>query len=146
MTGDSGSLEQAACARAARLAGILAELELDALLVDVARSILRYLSGFTGSHGIALMGAGGGRWKRLHRFLTDFRYATQSAEQVPDCFEREIVYGSCSTSPLPWRVGAGASVSREAGSQRQGAQASAASCWGRDGSWFPAPAPSSGCA
>ena len=28
-----------------------------------------------------------------HRFLSDFRYATQSAEQVPDAFEREIVAG-----------------------------------------------------
>ncbi|MGD0454811.1 MAG: aminopeptidase P family protein, partial [Solirubrobacteraceae bacterium] len=28
-----------------------------------------------------------------HRFLSDFRYATQSAEQVPDAFSREIVAG-----------------------------------------------------
>ena len=31
--------------------------------------------------------------RRQHRFLTDFRYATQSAAQVPDAFEREIVAG-----------------------------------------------------
>lgn len=42
---------------------------------------VRYLSGFTGSHGLVLIDVAG----RLggHRFLTDFRYKTQAAEQVP---------------------------------------------------------------
>ena len=68
-------------------------LELDALLVDSLVNV-RYLTGFTGS-------SAAGSWSATmlgaklggHRFLTDFRYATQSAEQVPDAFEREIVTG-----------------------------------------------------
>jgi Xaa-Pro aminopeptidase len=42
---------------------------------------VRYLTGFTGSHGLALIDVEG----RLggHRFLTDFRYETQSSQQVP---------------------------------------------------------------
>lgn len=80
-------------ARAARLAGELGELELDALLVDSLVNV-RYLTGFTGSHALALV-VGEAAHAKLgpHRFLSDFRYATQSAEQVPDAFEREIVAG-----------------------------------------------------
>lgn len=48
---------------------------------------LRYLTGYTGTNGLALISAGGS----AHRFFTDFRYATQSAEQLPGEFEREIV-------------------------------------------------------
>ena len=51
---------------------------------------VRYLTGFTGTNGLALIDAGEAA---AHRFLTDFRYATQSAAQVPDAFEREIVAG-----------------------------------------------------
>ncbi len=77
----------------ARLAGELAGIEADALLIDSLVNV-RYLTGFTGSSAAALVVADGAR-DRLggHRFLSDFRYATQSAEQVPDVFEREIVTG-----------------------------------------------------
>jgi Xaa-Pro aminopeptidase len=79
--------------RAARLAGELDGLELDALLVDTLLDV-RYLTGFTGSHGIALLvGAAAQRRLGAHRFVSDFRYATQSAEQVGEAFEREIVAG-----------------------------------------------------
>jgi Xaa-Pro aminopeptidase len=80
-------------ARVERLAAELDERGIDALLVD-APVDLRYLTGFTGSHGLALI-VGGAAEGRLgaHRFLTDFRYSTQSAEQVPAEFEREIVPG-----------------------------------------------------
>ncbi|HEX5308268.1 MAG TPA: Xaa-Pro peptidase family protein [Solirubrobacteraceae bacterium] len=61
--------------------------EVNRLLVPGGAN-LRYLTGFTGSNGLALIDAGAGS---EHRFFTDFRYATQSAEQVPDLFEREIV-------------------------------------------------------
>ena len=55
---------------------------------------MRYLTGFTGSNGLALVVADGARRAPgADRFLTDFRYAAQSAEQVPDAFEREIVTG-----------------------------------------------------
>jgi len=81
--------------RAGRLAAELRAREVDVLLV-AAPINLRYLTGFTGSHGLALIGAEqADRGKVLpDRFFTDFRYATQSAEQVSESFEREIVRGN----------------------------------------------------
>lgn len=77
--------------RAQRLAEELDVLLLDALLVDSLVDV-RYLTSFTGSNALVLAVAAGAH-ERLgpHRFLSDFRYATQSAEQVPDAFAREIV-------------------------------------------------------
>jgi Xaa-Pro aminopeptidase len=49
--------------------------ELDALVVTNLVNV-RYLTGYTGSNGVAVVGAD----KRL--FFTDFRYMTQAAEQV----------------------------------------------------------------
>jgi Xaa-Pro aminopeptidase len=72
--------------RALALATLLRSREIDLLLVTDSVN-LRYLTGFTGSHGLALIAAG----DRPHSFLTDFRYETQSAEQVPPQFERRIV-------------------------------------------------------
>ncbi|CAA9537099.1 MAG: Aminopeptidase YpdF (MP-, MA-, MS-, AP-, NP-specific), partial [uncultured Solirubrobacteraceae bacterium] len=54
---------------------------IDALLVADAVN-LRYLTGFTGSNGLAVVGAD------LRRFVTDFRYVEQAAAEVPD-FDRE---------------------------------------------------------
>jgi Xaa-Pro aminopeptidase len=68
---------------------LLAELrsrEVDRLLVGPGTN-LRYLTGFTGSNGLAILDASE---REQHRFLTDFRYETQSAEQVPVEFERQI--------------------------------------------------------
>jgi Xaa-Pro aminopeptidase len=80
-------------ARAARLAHELDGLSVDALLVDSLVNV-RYLTGFTGSTALALVvGEAAGERLGGHRFLSDFRYATQSAEQVPGEFEREIVAG-----------------------------------------------------
>jgi Xaa-Pro aminopeptidase len=79
--------------RVAGLAGELARLELDALLVDSLVNV-RYLTGFTGSSAAVLVVGDDARAKLGgHRFLSDFRYAAQSAKQVPDAFEREIVTG-----------------------------------------------------
>jgi Xaa-Pro aminopeptidase len=80
--------------RAASLAGLLVDRDLQALLVDSPFDV-RYLTGFTGSHGMALMRRAGeaGSCVGEHLFLTDFRYRTQSAEQVPEIFRREIVSG-----------------------------------------------------
>ena len=79
--------------RVGRLAGELRERGVDALLVGTPVN-LRYLTGFTGSHGLALVAAEGAAPKiGGDRFFTDFRYATQSAAQVPNRFEREIVTG-----------------------------------------------------
>jgi Xaa-Pro aminopeptidase len=75
--------------RAERLADRLREREVDVLLVFAPVNV-RYLTGFTGTNGLALIDAGKAA---AHRFLTDFRYDTQSATQVPATFDREIVAG-----------------------------------------------------
>jgi Xaa-Pro aminopeptidase len=67
-------------ARADRLVELLAERELDSLLVTNLPNV-RYLTGFTGTNGACIV-------KRDERlFFTDFRYVQQAREQVPD-FER----------------------------------------------------------
>jgi Xaa-Pro aminopeptidase len=93
VTGGGGADGHPGLGRAARLVSSLGELGVDALLVESLID-LRYLTGFTGSHGLALL-VGESASARIggHRFLTDFRYRTQSTEQVPDAFEREIVSG-----------------------------------------------------
>jgi Xaa-Pro aminopeptidase len=73
--------------RTLRLAAPLRAHKVD-LLVVAAPANLRYLTGFTGSNGLALIAATDGA---PNLFLTDFRYETQSAEQVPALFERRIV-------------------------------------------------------
>jgi Xaa-Pro aminopeptidase len=70
--------------RAERLADVLRERELHALLVSDLIN-LRWLTGFTGTNGAAVLGTDGTR-----RFVTDFRYLTQSAEQIDDSWAREI--------------------------------------------------------
>ena len=60
-----------------RLAQRLGELEVEALLVTRLPNV-RYLTGFTGSNGQLLVGAG------ASVFLTDGRYTEQSRRQVPD--------------------------------------------------------------
>jgi Xaa-Pro aminopeptidase len=67
--------------RADRLAERLAERELDLLLVTDLTN-LRYLTGFSGSNGFAVVG------RDVRRFVTDFRYVEQAAEQVAG-FDRE---------------------------------------------------------
>jgi len=73
--------------RAEQLAAEAVGRKLDAVLVSAPVNV-RYLSGYTGSHGIVLLGSAA---SQLWRFFTDFRYLTQAAEQVPERFEREIV-------------------------------------------------------
>ena len=67
-------------ARADRLVELLAERELDSLLVTNLLNV-RYLTGFTGTNGACIVS----RDERL--FFTDFRYVEQARDQVPD-FER----------------------------------------------------------
>lgn len=76
-------------ARLARLALALREQSVDRLLVSAPVNV-RYLCGYTGSNGLLLVDSGD---RAEHRFFTDFRYVTQSAEQVPGEIEREIVPG-----------------------------------------------------
>jgi Xaa-Pro aminopeptidase len=63
----------------------LSELELDALLVSGPANV-RYLTGYTGSNGLALIWSGSDRGE--HLFLTDFRYETQAAEEVAALYSR----------------------------------------------------------
>jgi len=78
--------------RTERLSRRLVELGLDGLLV-ATRFDLRYLTGFTGSNGLALIAAEPAGALSEQLFLTDFRYETQSAQQLPDIYRREIVSG-----------------------------------------------------
>lgn len=76
--------------RADLLEPVLAEGDIDLLLVtDIVN--VRWLTGFTGTNGLAVIGGG----RRI--FITDFRYTEQAAEQVPDfdrpAAEREILDG-----------------------------------------------------
>jgi Xaa-Pro aminopeptidase len=68
-------------ARADRVEAALRERELDAILVTHPVNI-RWLTGFTGTNGVAVVGADGTR-----RFLTDFRYVERAETEV-DGFER----------------------------------------------------------
>lgn len=70
--------------RAQLLAERMAARELDLLLVSDIVNV-RWLTGFTGSSAAAILGEGGRR-----RFITDFRYLSQSADQLHDSWEREI--------------------------------------------------------
>ena len=69
-------------ARADRVQAALRERELDALLVTELVNV-RWLTGFTGTNAVAVVGADGAR-----TFLTDFRYVERAEAEV-DGFERE---------------------------------------------------------
>jgi Xaa-Pro aminopeptidase len=77
------SAEALTTTRADRLAAALAERELDALVVTDLVNV-RYLTGYTGSNGLAVVGT-----RDLRLFVTDFRYVAQAEQQVHG-FEREI--------------------------------------------------------
>jgi Xaa-Pro aminopeptidase len=89
----------AARARRRRLQRIAAEVReraLDALLVTGQVNV-RYVSGFSGSSGVVLVGADDrlegsrARASGAHRFLTDFRYETQARAEVTVALRREVV-------------------------------------------------------
>jgi Xaa-Pro aminopeptidase len=67
--------------RADRVAARLAERELDLLLVTDAVNV-RYLTGFSGTNGLAIVGP------EVRRFLTDFRYVERAKAEV-DGFDLE---------------------------------------------------------
>jgi Xaa-Pro aminopeptidase len=99
--------------RIASLAAALAEREVDALLVGSYVNV-RYLTGFTGSNGLALIAADPPADTRArvdgHRFFTDFRYTTQSAEQTPPSLAREIVAGSLMEAAVRGLAGDGGTL------------------------------------
>jgi Xaa-Pro aminopeptidase len=67
--------------RAQRAIGLLPEAGVDALLVTDLVNV-RYLTGYTGSNGVAIIREGG------CTFITDFRYVEQAAEEVASEFDR----------------------------------------------------------
>jgi len=72
--------------RASRLLQALSEGEGGIELMFVSSLVnVRYLTGFTGSNGAALIGPD----RRV--FLTDFRYVEQAASEVDSSFERHII-------------------------------------------------------
>ncbi|MEA2220377.1 MAG: Xaa-Pro aminopeptidase [Solirubrobacteraceae bacterium] len=62
---------------------VAAERELDVLVVSNVVNV-RWLTGFTGSNALALVGT------NQRRFITDFRYLTQAADELDELWEREI--------------------------------------------------------
>ena len=68
-------------ARADRLTALLADEGADALLITNLVNV-RYLTGYTGSNGLALIGT------ELRAFATDFRYVEQAADEVDPSFDR----------------------------------------------------------
>jgi Xaa-Pro aminopeptidase len=67
--------------RVDRATELLAGAGLDLLLVTNLVNV-RYLTGYTGSNGVAVIGPG------TRVFLTDFRYVEQAAEEVDPTFDR----------------------------------------------------------
>jgi Xaa-Pro aminopeptidase len=67
--------------RAERLVALLPEVGADLMLVTNLTNV-RYLTGFTGTNGVALVGPG------THAFITDFRYVERAAEEVDPSFDR----------------------------------------------------------
>jgi Xaa-Pro aminopeptidase len=67
--------------RADRLTDKLAGAEVDAVLITDLVNV-RYLTGYTGSNGLALIGPD------TRAFVTDFRYVEQAAEEVDPGFDR----------------------------------------------------------
>ncbi|HEY5427560.1 MAG TPA: Xaa-Pro peptidase family protein [Solirubrobacteraceae bacterium] len=70
--------------RAARLTERLPETGADLMMVSSLVNV-RYLTGYTGSSGLALIGP------QTRVFITDFRYVEQAAAEVDPSFERRIV-------------------------------------------------------
>jgi Xaa-Pro aminopeptidase len=67
--------------RTDRLVSLLSEAEVDAMLITALANV-RYLTGYTGSNGLAVVGP------HTRAFITDFRYVQQAAEQVEKSFDR----------------------------------------------------------
>jgi Xaa-Pro aminopeptidase len=70
-------------ARSDRLVSALPDAGIDVQLVTNLANV-RYLTGYSGSNGLALVGP------ETRTFITDFRYVEQAAEQVERSFERRL--------------------------------------------------------
>ncbi len=91
-------------ARTERLIELLAQFDVDMMLVT-DRINVRYLTGYTGSNGLVLVGP------RTRSFITDFRYVEQAEAQVHPAFERrraprELIEAVAEALPIdPLRLG-----------------------------------------
>jgi Xaa-Pro aminopeptidase len=79
--------------RAARLIAALDGATVDLMLISNLVNV-RYLTGFTGSNGLAVIGP------QTHVFLTDFRYTEQAEDEVYPEFERITVAQNLITDAL----------------------------------------------
>ncbi len=86
--------------RSSRLAALLSRAELDCLVVTDLVNV-RYLTGYTGSNGIALVGPG------VRAFTTDFRYREQSAEEVQTSYDSRIAASTDLLEGVADTLGAG---------------------------------------
>jgi Xaa-Pro aminopeptidase len=91
--------------RAERLAAAARERGLDLLIVSDLVNV-RWLTGFTGSNGLALLGTGT-EGSHAGIFLTDFRYVAQVADQVPPLWDRrqaaqELMGAALAEHLPPW--------------------------------------------
>ena len=132
--------------RADRLVSRLAELELDALIVgDLVRpgdsgrdavSNLRWLTGFSGTSGLAVVGAD------VRVLITDFRYAERAEREVFDGFDKMIAERELIPAAVDAAAGTGGlrrrsderqepSPARGAGRRRAGAGPGRAASWRR---------------
>ncbi len=68
--------------RAGRLIGLLPDQGVDVLLVTALVNV-RYMTGYTGSNGLAVIGP------QTRVFVTDFRYVEQAAEEVDPSYDQE---------------------------------------------------------
>jgi Xaa-Pro aminopeptidase len=88
-------------ARADRLGDLVAERELDLLLVTNLVNV-RYLTGFTGTNAAVLLGPG------RRSFLTDFRYVERAEREIPDydvARGRDDLLESVASLAREWNVG-----------------------------------------
>src|SRR5690242_5807025 len=67
--------------RSERLISLLPEAQVDVMLVTDLINV-RYLTGYTGSNGVAVIGP------QTRTFITDFRYVEQAAAEVDPSFDR----------------------------------------------------------
>lgn len=74
--------------RAGRLADLAQQRGCDVLLVSELVNV-RWLSGFTGSSGLCVVGQDAGG-DPVRRFITDFRYEQQAGAELEPSWEREI--------------------------------------------------------
>jgi Xaa-Pro aminopeptidase len=79
--------------RAQRLIAELDSRDVDLMVISNLVNV-RYLTGFTGSNGLALIG------RQTRVFLTDFRYTEQAQDEVDSEFERVTVAQSVITDAL----------------------------------------------